>query len=285
MLKKILFLLLIYFPLFLGAQNKKVLLKGKTIDSLGIIKNVNIVNLKTKQGTFSNDQGLFRIYASKGDTLLFSSIQHISKKIIVSTKNIQTKEINILLKSNVYALNEITLKKNNLKGILTIDIKALPKSKRDSVLKDNLNFSNVNLNDVDLRIDDNKRAMPPITIVDPNKKFEGLNLLGFLSLKKKRFKPIIKDNFDKNEIPNKLLTELGEDYFFKTLKIPRQQYQHFLEFCDLPKIQNLYKKGKLLQIIQVFQDKSVTYLKIVHKKQLHIYLYWLITVLYIKDKN
>lgn len=267
MLKKILFLLIICFPILIAAQNEKVLIKGKILDSIGNIKNVNIINLKTKQGTFSNQQGLYRIYASKGDTLSFSSIQHNSKKIVISEEILQKKEINILLNTTIYTLDEFSLKKHNLKGILTIDVKETPKRKRDSILKNNMDFSNVNFNDVDSRIDNNIKAMPTITIVDPNQKFEGLNLLGFLSLKKRKgFKPIEKNDFDKDKIPNKLLNELGEDYFFKKLKIPKQNYHQFLEFCNLPNILILYKKGRLLELIQILEDKSVLYLKIIQKR-------------------
>ena len=267
MLKKILFTFITWFPILIVAQNEKVLIKGKVLDSIGNIKNVNIINLKTKQGTFSNDQGLYRIYASKGDTLNFSSIQHESKKVVISEEILQKKEINILLNATIYSLDEFSLKKNNLKGILSVDVKETPKRKRDSILKNNMDFSNVNFNHVDLRIDDNIRAMPPITIVDPNRKFEGANLLGFLSFKKsKRYKPIEKDNFDKNNVPNKILKELGEDYFFKKLKIPKQNYHHFLEFCNLSNVVNLYKKDRLLELIQTFQEKSVLYLKIIQKK-------------------
>ena len=39
------------------AQKKNIILSGKVIDSIGIVKNANIINLKTNLGTFSNDEG------------------------------------------------------------------------------------------------------------------------------------------------------------------------------------------------------------------------------------
>lgn len=261
MLKKILFLFIIFYASILVAQDKKTLISGNISDSIGVVKNVNIINLKTKKGTFSNDQGLYRIYASKGDSLSFSSVQHKLKKLVITEEVLKMEEINIILSSNTYNLDEIILKKNNLKGILSIDVKETPKSKRDSLLKNTMDFSNVNFNQVDTRIDNNKRAMPSIANTDPNKSFEGLNLLALFSKKPKPYKPIVKDEFDKNKVPKKILNELGEDYFFKKLKIPKQNYQHFLEFCNLPKILNLYKKNKILEMIQIFQDQSAFYLK------------------------
>lgn len=265
MIKKLLVVFFIFFTLVSSAQNQRRLIKGIILDSLGIVKNVNIINKKTESGTFSNDDGMFAIYGSKGDTLSFSSVQHINKNIIVTEEVFFRQNVKVILKLNTYTLDEITVKKHNLQGVLTSDIKQLPKEKRDSILKDNLDFSNINLNQKDYRIDKNDRTKPPQVIVDPTQKTQGVNLLGFLSLKKKKYKPIIKDDFDKTKVPKKLLSELGEDYFFKELNIPKQKYHHFLEFCNLDKIIELYKDGENLELIQILQDKSTLYLKIINK--------------------
>ena len=88
MIKKILVLFVFFISLLSTfSQEKNKIITGKILDSLGIVKNANVINLKTNQGTFSNDNGIFRIFVSEGDTLSLSSIQHISKKVII-TKNI-----------------------------------------------------------------------------------------------------------------------------------------------------------------------------------------------------
>lgn len=267
MIKKLLFLFFIFFAIISTAQNQRRFIKGIVLDSLGIVKNVNIINEKSKSGTFSNDEGMFGIYASKGDTISFSSVQHIKKTMIITESIFLKQTLKVILKQNTYTLNEITLKKHNLLGILTSDIKEIPKRKRDSILKNNMDFSNINFNEKDSRIDANVKSMADVTIADPNQKFEGVNLLGFLSLKKKKkYKPIEKNNFDKNKVPNQLLSELGENYFFKELKIPKEKYNHFLEYCNLPKIISLYKKGEFLELIQTFENQSIPYLKIIKNK-------------------
>ncbi|MDD7915927.1 hypothetical protein [Polaribacter ponticola] len=65
------------------SQEKNKIIIGTILDSLGIVKNANIINLNTKQGTFSSDLGLFRIFVSEGDSISVSSIQHISKKFLL----------------------------------------------------------------------------------------------------------------------------------------------------------------------------------------------------------
>ncbi|WP_397446728.1 hypothetical protein [Polaribacter sp. R77954] len=266
MLKKILFLFSILFTLLSSAQNQKRFIKGIVLDSLGIVKNVNIVNQKTKLGTFSNDRGLFGIYASKGDTLKFSSVQHINKTIIITDRIFFRQNIKAILKINTYTLDEITLKKHNLTGNLTSDIKQIPKEKRDSILKNNLDFSNVDFSLKDTRIDANNRAESEVVVVDPIQKNQGINLLGFLSLKKKKYTPIVKNEFDKTKVPNNILIQLGEDYFFNKLKIPKQNYHQFLEFCNLSVVINLFKKEDLLELIQLFENRANLYLETIQKE-------------------
>lgn len=266
MLKKILFLFSILFTLISSAQNQKKYIKGIVLDSLGIVKNVNIINQKTKLGTFSNDQGLFGIYASKGDTLMFSSVQHINKTIIITDQIFFKQNIKAILELNTYTLDEITLKKHNLTGILTSDVKEIPKEKRDSILKDNLDFSNIDFDQQDSRIDANDKAESPKVIIDPIQKNQGISLLGFLSLKKKEYKPMVKNDFDKNKVPEKILIQFGEDYFFNKLKIPKQNYHHFLEFCNLTKVINLFKNQESLELIQLFGNQSIPYLKTIKKE-------------------
>ena len=185
MTKKILFLFFIFFAIKSTSQNQRRFIQGIVLDSLGIIKNVNIINENTKSGTFSNDEGMFGFYASKGDTISFSSIQHIKKTMIIKESIFLKQTLKVILKQNTYTLDEITLKKHNLKGILTSDIKEIPKRKRDSILKNNMDFSDINFKEKDSRIDENVKSIADVTIADPNQKFEGVNLLGFLSLKKK----------------------------------------------------------------------------------------------------
>ena len=45
-------------------------------DSVSLIKDVHIINLTTEKGTFSNDYGQYRIVASLGDTIEFTSVQY-----------------------------------------------------------------------------------------------------------------------------------------------------------------------------------------------------------------
>ena len=73
MTKKLLQLFLLFFTGISLSQEKEILIAGQIVDSLSIVKNANIINLKTKQGTFSSDNGNYGIFVSIGDSLQISS--------------------------------------------------------------------------------------------------------------------------------------------------------------------------------------------------------------------
>ena len=250
------------------SQERKKLISGTVKDSIGIVKNANIINLKTKQGTFSSDDGLFRIFVSKGDTLRISSVQHIPQNILITEQLYDAEELNIILKLNTITLDEIELKRHQLSGVLGIDVKVTPKDTKDSLLRMTMDFSNINFNAPDNTIDANKKAKPPIvntmagampmagagaTAVIPFKDSEKLWALRRELEKKKNF-------------PYKILSELGDQFFFDELKIPVDNYFHFLEYCNPLGVESMYQEGRVLELIKIFKRESKSYLKIIKKE-------------------
>jgi hypothetical protein len=268
MIKKLLTLSFLFIcTLHSFSQEKNKIITGSILDSLGIVKNANIINLTTKQGTFSSDQGLFRIFVSEGDTISISSVQHLSKKIAVTKKIIENKKIDITLTSNIYQLEAFELKRHNLMGRLGIDSKSVPIAKRDSLLSNVMDFSNIDFSKKDPTIDSNIRAKPPVNNTDPNSKFTGVGGSAVIPFKgSERLWALRKDLAQKKAFPFRILSELGEKFFFDTLKIPVEKYFHFLEYCNPLGIENLYKKGNILEVIKILRRESISYHKIVKKE-------------------
>lgn len=272
MIKKLL-LLFSFFIIILNAssQENKTIINGKILDSLGIVKNANIINLNTKLGTFSNDFGVFRMLVSRGDSLIISSVQHTTKKILITNQILSENNLEISLQLNTYTLDEFELKRHDLMGRLAVDVKSLPKNKQDSILRDVMDFSNVNFEHQDTRIDANIRTKPIIAKTVANQ-YSGLKVDKVLSKlnpfkKDKKTKKNEEDNLSFLEaFPTKLLSELGEDYFFNQLKIPKEKYYHFLEYCKPLHIEKMYKNGRVLEVIELLRTQSFQYLKIISKK-------------------
>ena len=263
--KKLLQFFFLFFTIISLSQEKRTLITGKVVDSLGIVKNANIINLKTNQGTFSSDTGHFSIYVAIGDALQISSIQYVTKEITISKKSIENKSLNIKLIPNTYVLDEFELKRNHLMGRLGVDINAVPTDKRDSLLRNVMDFSNVNMKKAEADDYIDKRVRPQIVNTDPNSKFVGAGAAIVMPFKD--HESILRKKLARQKaIPYKILSELGEQFFFDELKIPKDNYFHFLEYCNPLGIEDLHKENKILELIKIFQKESKPYLKIIKKE-------------------
>lgn len=268
MAKKILLtFLLISLSTTYFSQKRKTVINGKILDSVGVVKNANIINLNTNQGTFSSDNGGFRIFVSEGDSLRISSVQHIAKKIIITKNNLTDKNLTIILKSNTYILDEFDLKRHNLTGRLGIDTKDVPSNRKDSLLREAMDFSKVNMKVVEGDDYIDKRVRPQVVNTDPTANFVGVGAAAIIPFKySERLWALRKELAIKKAFPYKILSELGEKFFFEKLKIPIEKYFHFLEYCNPLGIEKLHKEGKNLEVIKILQRESISYLKIIEKE-------------------
>jgi hypothetical protein len=239
---------------------------GKVTASLSVVNNANIIHLKTNQGTFSSDAGEFRIFVSEGDSLRISSVQHITKKIIITKSNLETKKLVLTLKLNTYTLDEFDLKRHNLMGRLGIDSKDIPVNERDSLLTKLMDFSEINMNIVEADDYIDERVRPHLNNVDPTAAFAGAGTGASIPFKNSERLWALRKKLDRQKaFPYKILSELGENFFFKKLKIPIENYFHFLEYCNPLGIEDLHNQGKLLEVIKILQTESTSYLKIIKK--------------------
>ncbi|QOD61643.1 hypothetical protein H9I45_04115 [Polaribacter haliotis] len=268
MLKKLLFTsLFCFFTIISFSQQRRFIVNGKVTDSLSTVRNANVINLKTNQGTFTSDDGEFRIFVKEGDSLRVSSVQHITKVVIVNEENIDQKKINIRVKFNTVVLDEFELKRHNLSGRLGIDSKSVPTNKRDSLLRETMDFSKVDMRVVEDSDHIDKNVKPPLNDTDPTMKFAGVGAKAVIPFKySERLWALRKELAIKKEFPYKIMSELGEKFFFDKLKIPVENYFHFLEYCNPLGVEKLYKNGKTLDVIKIFQRESKSYLKIINKE-------------------
>ena len=263
--------LFLFFFLFTSitifSQKKNIIISGKITDSLSTVKNAHIINLKNRQGTFSSDDGTFRIFVSIGDSLQISSIQHITKKIVIDEKIIADKTINIKLVATTYVLDEFDLKRHNLFGRLGIDINDVPNNRKDSLLRRTMDFSKVNMKLVEADDYIDKRVRPPINNTDPTAAFAGAGATAIMPFRySEKLWALRKELARKKAFPYKIMSELGEKFFFEELKIPIEKYFHFLDYCNPLGIEKLHKEKNLLEIIKIFRQESIDYLKIIKKE-------------------
>ncbi|MDC0176806.1 hypothetical protein OAJ14_01445 [Polaribacter sp.] len=115
--------------------------------------------------------------------------------------------------------------------------------------------------------DDNidKRVRPQVVNTVANS-FEGVGVAAKIPFKdSERLWALLKELKQKEEFSYKIISELGENFFFEKLKIPAENYFHFLEYCNPLGIYKLHKESKLIEVIKILERESVSYLKIIKK--------------------
>ena len=259
--------ILIIFSSTLLAQKNKFWLYGKLKDSSSVVKNANIINLKTNKGTFSNDFGDYKIVVSEGDTLQFSSVQHKTIYRVINNFIYRSEVLDVFMVNSRYELDEVVLKRNDLDGFLSLDLKKTPEDRRAEALKNTMDLSSVNMNIIYDGDYIDQRVRPPMNNVDPIAMFAGAG--GGVSIPFKyseRLWSLRRDLKFRENFPKMLLSEFGEPFFENDLKIPIEKYYSFLEYCNPLGIENLFKQNRKIELINVLKKESITYLLLINKK-------------------
>ena len=249
----------LFFLIFLAmrcySQKKSNIIFGKIISFNKSVSDVHIFNLNNKHGSISNNVGDFEIFAAVNDTLLISSIQFKRKIIVITEKNIISKNIIIQLIPLVNILDEVFLK--GLTGSLEVDSKSIPKDSLpkhnfviipDEVSKLGPNYEKDLSKPPNAEVFTNPIQMNGVggSVAIPDKRYE----------EQQKFKRILSK---RKQFPIKIIKELGIDFFTINLKIPVDKINHFISYCEYRNIIETYFKNNLLEVIQIFQEESIVY--------------------------
>ena len=91
------------------------------IESNDDVENIHIINKTARVFTISNQAGNFKISAKINDTLVFSSVQHKTKVLIIDGDLVLNKTVTVVLDEQVNQLKEVIVGKV-LTGNLLLDI-------------------------------------------------------------------------------------------------------------------------------------------------------------------
>ena len=91
------------------AQKKIVKLEGTVRSDSIVIQDINVINLTSNLGTSSDKNGNYTIYASIGDSILFSSIVYRQRIIKISKSHIDNKTLIVYLEQGINELEEVEI--------------------------------------------------------------------------------------------------------------------------------------------------------------------------------
>ncbi|CAL2103202.1 conserved protein of unknown function [Tenacibaculum sp. 190130A14a] len=264
-MKTRLFFLFIFLGSIIYAQEERKTLFGIVYDKNGVLENAHIVNFSNNTATFTDENGEYRIFARPTDTLRFTSIGYKTIFVELTKKHFNTYRKRVTLEKQDYELEEILVRNNELSGDISKDVKKVKHDTRQKEIQEKLNIKSIDYtNNYDYN---DSRLRHKIVKTDPTRDFEGVGTTTFIPLKNtSAMKALRKELEFKENMPAKLLSELGEEFFFTELKIPVERYYHFLEYCNPLNIENFYQNREVLKVINIFRNEHVNYLKIIEKE-------------------
>ncbi|GAA3559841.1 carboxypeptidase-like regulatory domain-containing protein [Snuella lapsa] len=113
--------LILLLPCSAPIFSQQVTITGK-VEGKDNVENIHVINKTSQNFTITNANGEFQIETKLQDTLLFSSIQHKTRSIIIDKSIIQFRALRVNLEEHVNELDEVIVGKT-LTGNLLYDIK------------------------------------------------------------------------------------------------------------------------------------------------------------------
>lgn len=245
---KNIWLLFLISPCFLAAQ--ETFIKGQVYaDSISEYQ-VNVININKKIGNVSNSKGEYKIKASIGDSIFFTSLQHKTYTLKVEESNLKT-STSIFLVLQVNELPEVTLNPYDLSGNLSRDINQV---QVDFVDQRQFGFG------VPRQLDKIDRE-----IYTANTSSGGIPLtplLNWISGETKRLK-IRKEAATVRSNKNKVLRHVTKDLVTKDLRVPKMYLEDFAYFCaEDPHTMFIVNQKDPLALIDELKLKAIAYLKL-----------------------
>ncbi len=251
-MKHLYLLFVLIFALKLSAQDYRTIILGKVLNNSVPIENVHIINKTSKRGTLSNKNGDFKIFVREKDTLTFSDIQFKSKIIIIDKNHIKNKKINIKLFQKNNELPEVVIE-NMAKSL------GLP------------NASKKPLNKLERNLNAYSQESLPIVILATLLGQQGgiddiYNIISGHRKRDRKLKKLIDDD-KKHKVTQEniqiIRVHFKDDFFIDTIQIKKDYIDSFINFCVPKGIEELYKKERFLEVMDIFIKNKEDFLLIV----------------------
>lgn len=227
---KLFYALLLLLPLFATAQKApRTILHGKVIADSLAVENLSVLNINSKIGAVTDENGRFTIYARATDTLFFSGISFRAARLVLNEADFLESQLIIKLDVDVKMLDEVVIKANTLTGQLDKD------SKNTKTLSLNSGLDQ----ETAMKLEKFPVSQQPVNGALPATE-SSLKGVDFIKVYRMFFKkkPTKKDKgeiygtTDSKTFSDAVKERFTHHFFTQTLNIPHDQIGLFLAFCD-----------------------------------------------------
>lgn len=232
-------------------SQERTIFFGKIFDNLGALENVHIINLQTNNATYTNPQGKFKLFAKINDSIKITSVGYKTKVLLLNISDFGINEKQIHLKKETIELDEVNVKKHNLLGLLSSDVKNIKTNDK------------INAQTLKLPYAGNRK----LTVAERRLYTAyGGGLLGIdyiINILSGRIKKL--KNLKKIEASEKQITYLKNtftNYIIQDLKIDSANVSRFIYYAQEDKnYKPILQKGDF-SIIEFLKEKSVHFKKL-----------------------
>ena len=248
---KVLFLIL-FFVQMQAQTSPLTLLKGKITSQIKELGGVTISNLRSESDTTIDQNANFSMFVKVGDTLKVSGLQIISKKMVISEKDLSKQLYVISVESKVIALDEVEIK--TYPNINAVSLGILQKPAKVYT-------------PAERKLRTATAAYPTANIGTMAGGSIGLDpLLNAISGRTAMLKKELVIE-RKEKLLQKIEYMFKEEYFVENLKIPKEYIRGFWYYSveDPKLVDALNSKNKMMSRF-IFSDLAVKYLEIIKKQ-------------------
>lgn len=223
-------------------------LQGK-ITNQGEIEGIHILNNRSRSNSVTDAFGNFSIRAKVQDTLVFSSVQYLPKKIEVTKSIVEREIVVVTLDTLVNQLDEVFLG-SRLTGDLANDIKNIK-------VNEKIDFYTLGI--PGFQGEPEEKIVPAYTFYAPTSlNIEALynHLSGYYTVLRTKRKWEAE-----NTTVARILFEYDEDFILESFKIPKDRIYDFMLFClETSSLQTNFNQKNYALVLAVFEEKAPIYL-------------------------
>lgn len=245
-------LFLFFAPTFVQSQSLS-LLKGKITSQIKELNEVNISNLRSESNTVTDKNGSFSMFVKIGDTLQFSGLQVVTKKVVIDENDVLKKLYVVTVQAKVIPLEEVEIKQYPNINAVSLGILQKPAKKYTPA----------------------ERRLKTAADFDPTAN-AGLMMGGSIGLD-----PIINAITGRTAMLKKelkierkeyLLQKIEylfkEEYFTENLKIPKEYVRGFWYYAvEDSKLTEAINSNNKMMARFIFSDVASKYLELLNTKQ------------------
>jgi hypothetical protein len=240
------------FPIFGFAQSTElVFLKGKIVCSVKNLTDVNVTNLRSETTTITNEKGDYSMFVKIGDTLQFSSVQIVAKKVIIQESDLTKSLFVTSLNPKVIQLDEVEIKEYKNINAVSLGILDKPAKKYTPAERK-------------LRTAEELHWYSPLLIP-----LGGMSVDGLINAINGRTAMLKKElEVEKKEALLKKIEYLFDpEYFTNNLKIPQEYVKGFWYYAiEEPRLVNEINSKNKSMAKFIFSELATKYLELLTKK-------------------